>query len=386
MKRKIVVFGGGGGIKPIIEGLKYLYDVTAIVAASDDGKSTGILKNHSGVAVGDFRNALISMAEQGPETSILGYRFKETDIGVYYATPRTIISAALDEGRYGKIERENVISSFEERFKELGLGIDQEMKIPVTTKGHPVGNLILTWLIRQNKDWVDYANKLARSQGFVLPNTLHPCNLYAIYDSATHLIGESYFDNPNLRIPPIQKIGLWPNDNSIKAYEKALQAVREADIIIIPPGSFYASTIASVLPEGFKHELSEKIIIWFANFFYDLNQTLYRIPSNDGEKIITIPPERQIEIIEEHFGKKPDLIIAQNPESLPKEPDLMKRYNKELGTEDPIPDYKSCGQVYLSDLAFIDYIESQGRQIYVLRHNPRKVEETFRYVLSEYNL
>ena len=384
-KRKLVVFGGGGGIKPIIEGLKYLYDITAIVAVSDDGKSTGVLRNHSGVAVGDFRNALLSMSEQGPETNILGHRFK-IDRDVYYATPRDIITYALEEGKYGDIEKQNVISSFERRFNELDLDIDQIMKLPVTTKDHPVGNLILTWLIRQHIDWVDTANKLVKSQGMVLPNTLEKCSLYAVYDSSTNLIGENYFDNPNLRIPPIQKIELWPNNNQIKAYDKAINAIIKSDIAVISPGSFYASIIASVLPDGFKQVLNEKKLLWFANFFYDLNQTLYRIPYENGEEIIVIPPERQVEIIEEYFGKKPDLIIAQNPEKLPVEPDLMKRYNKELGTEDPIPTYEKCGRVYLSDLAFIDYIESQGKQIYVLRHNPRKVEETFRYVLSEYNL
>jgi uncharacterized cofD-like protein len=85
--KKIVIFGGGGGINPIIQGLKDLYDVTAIVSVFDDGGSTGRLRDHSGIAVGDFRNALTAMArgdENKAIVDVLNYRFRRNDIGVFF--------------------------------------------------------------------------------------------------------------------------------------------------------------------------------------------------------------------------------------------------------------------------------------------------------------
>jgi uncharacterized cofD-like protein len=388
--KKIVIFGGGGGINSIIQGLKDLYDITAVVSVFDDGGSTGQLRNHSGIAVGDFRNALTAMArwdENKAIVDVLNYRFKRNDIGAFFSSARDILNAALDEMNYDDYSRERVVRVFEERFGNCNVGLDEAMNIPVTTNGHPVGNLILCYLIMKLKDdekWIESANHIFGSHGRVLPNTTESCRLIAFFDGYQSVVGESYFDNPSLRIPPIIEITL---DRVVKAYNGVLGAVKQADLVVIAPGSFYASIIASLLPDGIKKALEGKRILWFGNFFYDLNQTLYRIPKGDGEEIILITPEDQVEILVRYLGKKPDLVIVQDPERFPKDPDILERYKNELGLEEIMPDYtRACIEVYPTDLARLDYTQMKRGPGYVFRHDPEKVRKSFRDVLAKYNL
>lgn len=138
-KKKFGVFGGGGGIQPILEGLKYLYDVTAVVTTSDDGGSSGELRNQGIIGVGDLRAALCAMArrddENGLVKDVFGYRFRKTDKDVFSATFRQIIEYAIEEMGYDSYNRERVIESFQKRFKDVGLDIDQTLNIPTTTMG-----------------------------------------------------------------------------------------------------------------------------------------------------------------------------------------------------------------------------------------------------------
>jgi uncharacterized cofD-like protein len=385
-KRKIVIFGGGGGINPIIQGLKDLYDVTAVVSVFDDGGSTGQLRNYSGIAVGDLRNALTAMArgdENKAIVDVLNYRFALRILSVFFASPRELVTAALEEMNYDDYNRRRVIQQFEERFSRYTLGFDKPMNIPVTTNGHPVGNLIFCYLIMELKEdekWIEAANHIFGSYGRVLPTTTEPRKLVASFDGFHSVVGESYFDNPDLRIPPIREINL---DKNAKAYNGILEAIKEASLVVIAPGSFYASTVASLLPKGIKEALEGKIIIWFANFFYDLNQTLYRIPKNGGEEIVLVTPEKQVEILSAYLGKKPNLAIVQDPERFPKDPDILERYKNELGIGEIMPDYSKAGiAVYPTDLARLDYTQMKRGPGYVFRHDPEKVRNSFRDVLG----
>ena len=387
LPRKIVVFGGGGGINPIIHGLKHLYDVTATVSVFDDGGSTGRLRNHSGIAVGDLRNALTAMArgdENKTVVDVLNHRFN-TDTGVFFSSTRDVVEVAIKEMNYDDYNRRRVVEELEARFDRCGVGFDDPMNIPVTTKGHPVGNLILCYLIMKLKEgWIEAANRIFGSYGRVLPITTESCSLVAYFDGYQSVVGESHFDNPVLRLPPIKEIKL---SRDVKAYKGVLEAVKEASLIVIAPGSFYTSIIASLLPGGIRQELERKRIVWFANFFYDLNQTLYRIPKDDGEEIVLVTPGEQVEILSRYLGKMPDLIIAQDPERFPKDPDILERYKGELGLEEIMPDYTITGiAVYQTDLARLDYTQMKRGPGYVFRHDPEKVGKSFSDVIAKYNL
>ncbi|MFH8080820.1 MAG: 2-phospho-L-lactate transferase CofD family protein [Candidatus Aenigmatarchaeota archaeon] len=384
---KVVVLGGGGGIKPIIEGLKNFYELTAIVTVFDDGGSTGKLRDYCGLGVGDMRNALIAISREDDDHAILreilAYRF-EGNHSVFYLTPIDLISLAAREMNFDEHNANRVRNVAIERFERNKLPISASMNIPVTTRNHPVGNLILCFLIMTCRDgWVEIANDIFSSRGKVYPNTVSNCRLVASFDGFHDVVGESYFDNPDLRIPPIRGVDLNPPSH---AYPPSLQSIIDADYVIIAPGSFYASIIASVLPIGMIDVLSSKPIIWYANLFYDLNQTLYRIPEGDREKIVVISPETQAKILERYLGKRPDLIIAQDPSLFPTEPDILERYKRELGMEDIMPNYDGVAPVYLTDLARLDYTQMNRGPDFVFRHDPNKVLKSFRNAIAEYNL
>ncbi|MEM5799336.1 MAG: 2-phospho-L-lactate transferase CofD family protein [Candidatus Aenigmatarchaeota archaeon] len=394
-KIKVVVFGGGGGIKPIIEGLKNFYDLTAIVTVFDDGGSTGKLRDYCGIGIGDFRNALLSMAREDKENGIikdiLDHRFSG-NYSLFFSNSHYIFEKATKEMNYDEYNTYLSIEELKRRFERNGFSFEDALNIPLTSSGHPVGNLILCFLITKTRErWIDAANDIFGSVGRVYPNTTENSRLVASFDGFSDTIGESYFDNPDLRIPPIQNIRLEP---SASAYEKCIEAVQAANYIVITPGSFYASVIASLLPKEYKEFFSEKKIIWFGNFFYDLNQTLYRIPKGEIEEIIIVPTLRQLEILGEIIGKNPDLIIAQNPDIFPKNPDIfpknpdiLERYKGELGIDEIMPDYRGLNiPLYLTDLARLDYTQLKRGPCYVFRHDPKKVLESFRNAIAKYNL
>jgi len=323
------------------------------------------------------------MSRDAAVKEVLGHRFYR-NYSIFFATPREIVELAAKEMNYDEHNREQVIEELKRRFEENGFSFDSQMNMPITTNGHPVGNLILCYLIMRNREgWIEAANSIFDSTGRVYPNTLASSRLFASFDGFSDVIGESYFDNPELRIPPIKSVRIEPE---AVAYAPALEAVSACDYAVLAPGSFYASIIASALPEGIKDALRRKRIIWYANFFYDLNQTLYRIPKGEGEEIITISPEQQIEILEVLIGKRPDLIIAQDPDRFPRDPDILERYKKELGLNEIMPDYSGCGQVYRADLARLDYTQMRRGPGFVFRHDPEKVLQSFRYAIANYNL
>ena len=77
--KKVVILGGGTGLSVLLKGLKeFPLDITAVVTVSDDGRSTGILREEFNIpAVGDLRNVLASLSKEEPLVEqLLQYRFK----------------------------------------------------------------------------------------------------------------------------------------------------------------------------------------------------------------------------------------------------------------------------------------------------------------------
>lgn len=407
-KIKIVVFGGGGGIHPVIEGLKYLYDVTAVVTTSDDGGSSGELRNQGIIGVGDLRSALGAMARDDGRyklvKDVFNHRFSTNrgERDVYSATLNELICLAAEEMNYDPYNKNRVLEIYENNLRNAGLDINQPLNIPTTTwgiyrKGHTLGNLILCYLIlNKKKDWVDIANRIIGSCGCVLPNTTIPCHLYATFDNQNTTIGESFLDNPVLRLPPIKDLRLCrmgeDDSKNIPAYPPVIEAINQADVIVIAPGSFYASIIASLIPEGIKYSItsSRAPLVVFWNLFYDIHQTLFRYSGPDGkERIVIIPPEEQVDILSRYTGRKPDLVIIQDPNRFPTDPDILERYKDELGISSIMPEIKDINgytfggaKAMLADLARLYYQEMRRGPGFVFRHDPRKIEETFRDVLA----
>ncbi|HEY9296798.1 MAG TPA: gluconeogenesis factor YvcK family protein, partial [Phormidium sp.] len=182
---KIVAIGGGTGLSTLLRGLKaYSANITAIVTVADDGGSSGRLRREIGVLPpGDIRNCLTALAdEEKLLTELFRYRFRAGD----------------------------------------GL------------VGHSFGNLFLTAMSEITGDLeraIAASSKVLAVRGRVLPATLTDVRLWAELEDGRRVEGESKITQA---MGKIVKIGCIPAN--APALPKAVQAIKEADYIIIGPG------------------------------------------------------------------------------------------------------------------------------------------------------
>ncbi|WP_414548296.1 gluconeogenesis factor YvcK family protein [Anabaena sp. CCY 0017] len=205
---KIVVIGGGTGLSTLLRGLKtYSANITAIVTVADDGGSSGRLRQEFGVLPpGDIRNCVAALAdEEKLLTELFQYRFKAGD----------------------------------------GL------------TGHSFGNLFLTAMSDITGDLeraVAASSKVLAVRGQVLPATLSDVRLWAELDDGRRIEGESSIPKAGGKIV---KIGCIPA--SPPALPAAIKAIKEADYIIVGPGSLYTSLIPNLLVPEIADAIADSI-------------------------------------------------------------------------------------------------------------------------------
>ncbi|MFB2934787.1 uridine diphosphate-N-acetylglucosamine-binding protein YvcK [Aerosakkonemataceae cyanobacterium BLCC-F154] len=204
---KIVAIGGGTGLSTLLRGLKaYSANITAIVTVADDGGSSGRLRREIGVLPpGDIRNCLTALAdEEKLLTELFRYRFSAGD----------------------------------------GL------------VGHSFGNLFLTAMSEVTGDLeraIAASSKVLAVRGRVLPATLSDVCLWAQLEDGRLVEGESRITEA---MGKIVKIGCIPANPP--ALPKAVQAIKEADYIIIGPGSLYTSIIPNLLVPEIAEAIAQK--------------------------------------------------------------------------------------------------------------------------------
>lgn len=202
---RIVVMGGGTGLSVMLRGLKEKpLDITAIVTVADDGGSSGILRSELQMPPpGDIRNVLTALADVEPLLSdILKYRFS------------------------------------------TGSGL----------AGHSLGNLILAAMTDMHGDFVTAVKEMSRVfvvRGQVLPAAGEAVILHAEMEDGTIVTGESKIPEAGRRI---KRIYLEPEN--VEPLPEALEAIQQADAILIGPGSLYTS----ILPNLLVPKLAEAIV------------------------------------------------------------------------------------------------------------------------------
>lgn len=249
--KKIVVFGGGTGISCLLSGLKlFPIDVTAIVAVSDDGGSTGKLKREFDIpAVGDVGKVLISMANVEEDfKDLLSYRFT----------------------------------------KESSL------------ENHPVRNIMLTALIDLKGSLTEatkYMCKLLNIKGTILPLMEENAELVG-----EGLRGKDYLGEESVS-HNIKNIKRLKYDRDVNISNETIQKICEADLILMSSGSLYTSILPHLIVEDIRKaiEKSSAPIMYVSNLVTQPGET-------DNYSI-----SDHIKILNEYLGsRKVDIVVANN--------------------------------------------------------------------------
>jgi len=206
---KVVVLGGGSGSSAVLQGLKrHTAQITAIVTMFDSGGSSGLLREEFGFPpFGDLRQCLMALSEEfGPAAtlqSLLGFRFDEDS----------------------------------------------------SLHGHNLGNLMLAALtsLYDVEGAIDQLSRALRVRGRVAPVSLDPADLGAELEDGAFLRGEAVID---LRGSPRPRIARLFLDPAAKANPRAVQAILEADAVILGPGDLFTSIIPNLLVDGIPQALS----------------------------------------------------------------------------------------------------------------------------------
>lgn len=206
---KIVVIGGGTGLSVLLRGLKLVTsNITAIVTVADDGGGSGKLREDLGMLPpGDIRNCILALAEMEPTMEkLLQYRFEEG-----------------------------------------------------TLKGQSFGNLLIASMNGISSNFEDAIKKISEVlavTGSVLPVTLDDVTLYARLKNGMIVKGESQIPVKSLEEDsPIEKVFIKPQQP--RALQEALEAIENADVVILGPGSLYTSIIPNILIEDIRKSLVE---------------------------------------------------------------------------------------------------------------------------------
>jgi len=195
----IVVVGGGTGLSVLLRGLKqYTSNVTAIVTVADDGGSSGRLREELGIIPpGDLRNCLVALADTEPLMEKL----------------------------------------FQHRFGGQG-----------ELKGHSFGNLFIAAMCEVLGDFdqaIKASSKVLAVRGQVLPSTLQAVRLYAEYIDGSVTQGECHIPEVG---KPIKRVYIEPE--KIEPPTEAVEALLDADAIVLGPGSLYTSVLPNLLVQG----------------------------------------------------------------------------------------------------------------------------------------
>lgn len=324
---KVVVMGGGTGIFPVVTALRQLpVAVSTVVAVSDSGGSTGRIRDEFGFqAVGDLRQSLAALASPTSQSwiqKILLYRFKKGD----------------------------------------GL------------TGHNLGNLILTALQDITGDTtqaLEIAEQVFRLEGSVIPVTDQTVDLRLEYSDGTFQIGEHLLD----QAPPANKhltnVSLTP---TASYNPKAAATLQAADVIIIGPGDYYASLMATLLPTDTKQVFSKCTAktLYILNLMTRLSQTADMTATD------------HVSGIEAAIGKKLDHILI-NTGAVP--PAILDYYaaQQEFPVQDDLTTDPRVLRADLIGTITISNAQSSSQQHSLLRHDSLKLLTVLSSLLIQKN-
>lgn len=267
--KNIVTVGGGTGSYTVLSGLKNVpnISISALVSMSDDGGSTGVLRDELGVLPpGDVRQCLVALSEHSDIVrKLMNYRFSEG-----------------------------------------------------TLSGHNFGNIFLAALEKVTGDFVhgvEVASGILKVKGSVVPVTADKAELVVELADGAKVEGQAAITETNILERGLRRIFY---KNPVKLTEKAEQAILNSDYIIIGPGDFYSSIVPNLIVEGFGKAIGASR----AKIIMPVNLT------NKQEHTKNWKTSDYLKNVEKYLGKEVDFILVNNE---PPSKEQIERYKLEEG-------------------------------------------------------
>lgn len=256
---RIATLSGGNGHSVLLRGLKNFkkIHISAIVAMTDNGKSSGTLRRELDILPpGDIRQCIGALAT------------KELDLA----------------------------HTLETRFEKGNL------------TGHALGNLLIAAMAQQHQSFeaaIDSLHGVFGITNSIIPCTLEKGNLLAELSDGTYIEGEESIDVPTTATrAAIKTISITP---TVRANPRALTAVQQADYLIFGPGDFYTSVIPTVLPTGMPQAIqaSKGKVVFVSNRTQKFGETH------------NMNAEQLVDELETYTGRKVDVVVVHNANATP---------------------------------------------------------------------
>lgn len=261
---KLAAIGGGTGLSVLLNGLKKKFDVAAIVTVGDNGGGSGILREDLNMLPpGDIRNCLLALSEAPDDLrKLLSYRFEDGSL-----------------------------------------------------KGQSLGNLIIAGMVKSEgsfEDGIQVVSNVLNLKGKVYPVTIDNMDLCAVLSDGVKVRGESEIAIFALkRKAGIKELSLI---NHVNISEHAKEAILNADVVTLGPGSLYTSVICNLLVDGVREALKDKKVVYIANVMTQPEETM-------GYSLYN-----HVEEVERYLGREIDYVLAND--ALPKR-ELIEKYSFE---------------------------------------------------------
>lgn len=323
---RIVVIGGGTGLSTLLRGLKqFSSNLTAVVTMTDDGGSSGLLQQQLGgmPPPGDIRNCLVALADAEPLMQQL-FQFR-----------------------------------FETKNDNDGLS------------GHSFGNLLIAAMTRITGDFetaVEKTSEILAIRGRVLPSTVESVSLVGLLADGREVTGETRIvKDPS----PIEQIKLCPDAPAPPA--EVLEAIRDADIVVLGPGSVFTSVIPNLLVKPIAQEIAKStaLRIYICNVMTQPGET-------DG-----YTASQHLSAIERHLPPLPggrkivDYVLVNDARpSL----EAIERYAK-TGADIVTPDVETIKSLGYHPITGKFLSETQ-----VVRHDPERLSRAILHLWQERRL
>ena len=315
---RVVALGGGTGLSALLRGLREhvvrgsdnaptrerpISDLTAIVTVTDDGGSSGRLRRENRMLPpGDIRNCMVALSK--------------------------------DEALLSRL--------FQYRF-QAGRGL----------KGHNFGNLFLAALTHVTGDFAEavrVSSRVLAIRGRIFPSTVSNVHLVATLVNGQRVRGETNISRSQL---PIRKLAL--NPRRVRPLPKAVEAIEQADLILMGPGSLYTSVIPNLLIPEIAQAIgrSQAPRVYVANLMTQPGETTHYSLS------------QHIRAIENHVGKRLINCVVANKKQV--SPEVARRYRAE-GAEPVQIDRANIAKMHVR-LFDDNLLEEHG----VIRHNSARL-------------